>query len=554
MAGVAQAGNPAAEQLRLIAQLRWRIFANGLRGRRGKADLVARIISGILIGGGAFVFGFVLAAGSWAALHRHRPLILPAELWLVFLVWQLLPVFITGFGAQADLGLLLRFPVRYSTFVALTLAYGVTDPACIAALYWLAMILAGAALAAPAALLWAIPALGLFAVVNLLLSRSVFAWLDRWLAQRRTREILGVAFLLLMVGFQLIGPLTRRWGKRAESGFARIEPVQRVLPPGLSAYAIESGAGRGPLAAVSALGGLAGTAALFAWLLGVRLRAQYRGENLSEERREKAGPALFRGHRGAVARHRGWQLAGVSPTIAALFEKDLRYFLRNTTQYMALAAPVILVAVFSLNGGGRQQHRILGGAAFFPVSVGYCLLILSSLAFNSLGYDGAGVGMLFAAPVPFRDVLFSKNLLHGLLVSTEITLVSTVVIFLAGPPSPLIAAITLSGAVFVILASLTAGNLASLYFPRRLQFGATRRQNQSGVAMLVAVFVPATCIGFVAGVYALCRWAGSLGWALLVLAVLVVASFVVYRRVLVASSAIADRKRDVLMEELCKTQ
>ena len=31
---------------------------------------------------------------------------------------------------------------------------------------------------------------GSFAVFNILLVRAVFAWIDRWLAQRRTREIL----------------------------------------------------------------------------------------------------------------------------------------------------------------------------------------------------------------------------------------------------------------------------------------------------------------------------------------------------------------------------
>ena len=39
-----------------------------------------------------------------------------------------------------------------------------------------------------------------FAAFNILLVRAIFAWIDRWLAQRRTREILGAVF---MVGLAL---------------------------------------------------------------------------------------------------------------------------------------------------------------------------------------------------------------------------------------------------------------------------------------------------------------------------------------------------------------
>ncbi|HEV2378556.1 MAG TPA: hypothetical protein VG206_02025 [Terriglobia bacterium] len=545
MAGVNCLENQTADQLRLIAGLRWRIFVNLLRTRRGKADLAGRAVAGSFIGCGALGIGVLLAVGSWAGFHQNIPLLLPAALWFVFLAWQLLPVFITGFGAQADSSLLLRFPLRYSAFVALTLAYGLADPVTVAALFWLVMILAGIAVAAPGALLWAIPALFLFSIVNLLLSRAVFAWLDRWLARRRTREILGIGFFVLMMSFQLIRPLSERWGKRAVPTLARLTPIERPFPPGLAAYAVQSGHNGAAAPALLGLGGLLAFASGFGWLLGIRLRAQYRGENLSEAQREQAG-------RETTSVHRSWQLAGLSPVLAALVEKDLRYLLRNTAQYLNLAVPLILVFVFGLNGGTRARRSILGGAAFFPISVGYCLLVLSNLVYNSLGYDGAGVAMLFAAPVRFRDVLLSKNLLHGLLISIEILLVSILVSVLTGPPPPLTVVLTLAGALFVILLNFAAGNLLSLYFPRRLQFGTMRRQNQSGVAALTMFLVPGTAMGVATGVYGLCRWAGHAEWAVLALLGLAGVSFVVYQRVLAASCAIAGRKRDVIMEELCK--
>lgn len=545
MAGVNRLENQTADQLRLIAGLRWCIFVNLLRTRRSKADLVGRAVAGFFIGCGALGIGVLLAVGSWAAFHQNIPLLLPAALWVVFLAWQLLPVFISGFGAQADSSLLLRFPLRYSAFVALTLAYGLADPVTVAALYWLVMILAGIAVAAPGALLWAIPALFLFSVVNLLLSRSIFAWLDRWLARRRTREILGIGFFLLMMSFQLIRPLRERWGKRAVPTLALLTPIERPFPPGFAAYAVQSGHSGAAGPALLGLGGLLAFVGGFSWLLGIRLRAQHRGENLNEAPREGAG-------REATSAHRSWQLAGLSPALAALVEKDLRYLLRNTAQYLNLPVPLILVFVFGLNGGTRARHSVFSGAAFFPISVGYCMLVLSNLVYNSLGYDGAGVAMLFAAPVRFRDVLLSKNLLHGLLISIEILLVSILVSLLTGPPPLLIIVLTLAGALFVILVNFAAGNLLSLYFPRRLQFGTMRRQNQSGVAALTMFLVPGTAMGVATGVYGLCRWAGHAEWAVLALLGLAGVSFVVYQRVLAASTAIAARKRDVIMEELCK--
>ena len=547
MAGVTGVENPARNQLRLMADLRWRMFVNSLRTRRGKADLAGRIVAGAFIGVFVLGMGVALAVGSWAAFHQKIPLILTAELWVVFLVWQFLPIFITGFGAQADLGLFLRYPLRYPAFVALTLAYGMVDPVGVAALYWILMILAGAAVAEPGALPWAVLALALFAIVNLLLSRTIFAWLDCLLAQRRTREVLGIVFFLLLMSFQLIGPLTERWGKRAVPRLAQLAPLQRPLPPGLAAYAVEAGHCAKPLPAVAALGGLIATAAALGWLLSIRLRAQYRGENLSEGSREGTVREL-------EAPRAGWYLPGFSPGLGALVEKDLRYLLRNTSQYLNLAVPLILVFVFSLNGATRSQHRIFSGAAFFPISVAYCVLVLAGFVYNSLGYDGAGVAMLFAAPLDFRDVLLSKNLLHGVLVSIEILLISALVCFLSGPPPPLTVALTLAGAVFVILLNFAAGNLVSLYFPKRLQFGTVRRQSTSGVAMLTMILAPATAMGIAAGVYALCRWAGYPQVAVVALLLLAGVAFVIYRKVLAACSSIAARNRDVLMAELGKTQ
>lgn len=545
MAGVTSASG-GTDQLTLIAGLRWRMFVNSLRTGKAKVDLAGRVVFGIIIAVGVLGAGLLMAAGSWEALHSSQPLFLAGELWFVFLVWQFLPIFVTGFGAQADLGLLLRFPLPYSSYVLLTLAYGLLDPVAIAALYWLAMILAGVGVAAPGDLLWAVLALGAFAAVNLLLSRAVFAWLDRWLAQRRTREILGIIFFLLIMSFQFIQPLGERWGKQASVAIQRFAPVGSVFPPGMAAAAIET-AGQGQAGrALTALGGLAVFGLALGWVLGIRLRAQYRGEQLSEARREKTSAT-------PVTAHKSWRLAGLSPPVAALLEKDLRYMLRNTAQYLMLAVPLVLVFVFGLGGGGGRADRmpLAHSVFFFPSAVAYCMLIVLGPAYNILGYDGPGVAMLFAAPVRFRDVLVAKNLLYTLVFAVEVGAVYLGILLIHGTVDLTIVAVTLCAVCFALPLIFAAGNLVSLHFPKRLQFGAVRRQRASGIAVLITFGAQFVIIGLAAGIYLVSRWAGKLWMAGAAFLVLAVIALVIYRAAVEATSGIAERQREALMTELC---
>ncbi|MEJ2008263.1 MAG: hypothetical protein P8Z30_08930 [Acidobacteriota bacterium] len=536
-----------AGQLRLIAGLRWRIFVNSLRTGRGKVDLAGRVFFGLTIAGGVLGLGVVLGAASWEAFHSGHPEILAGGLWFIFLVWQFLPIFVTGFGAQADMGLLLRFPLPYSGFVLLTLAYGLLDPVSIAALYWLVMILAGIAIAAPGLLLWAIAALAAFAAVNLLLSRAVFAWLDRWLAQRRTREILGIVFFLLLMSLQFIQPISERWGKQATLEIHRFAPVESVFPPGMAASAIEGAQLGQDGLALMALGSLAVLGLAFAWVLNIRLRAQYRGEQLSEAPREKVAAT-----RKTV--HKGWRLAGLSPPVAALLEKDLRYLVRNTAQYLTLAVPLILVFVFGLQGGGSGEGPAMPLASssfFFPAAVAYCMLIVLGPAFNALGFDGPGVAMLFAAPVRFRDVMIAKNVLYTLVLVLEIAAVFVGISFVRGGVDPAIAAVTLSAVFFALPLNFAVGNLVSLHFPRRLQFGSIRRQRASGMAVLLTFSTQLAIMGFSVGIYLLSHWAGGMWMAGMVFLALAVLALIVYRQAVEASSGIAERHREALVTELC---
>ncbi len=181
-------------QLTAIAELRWRMFVNGLRSKRGKMELVSRVIVTAAFAFGGFG-GFAAATGaSWYVVSQGKAEYLALILWPIFFFWQVFPVMATAFTNNPDSGELLRFPLTYRSYFLIRLAYGYFDPASALGSVALFGVLLGTSVARPALFPWALLVLLTFALFNLVLMQTVFAWLERWLAQRRTREIMGVLF------------------------------------------------------------------------------------------------------------------------------------------------------------------------------------------------------------------------------------------------------------------------------------------------------------------------------------------------------------------------
>src|SRR6202163_1314361 len=181
-------------QLTAIAELRWRMFINGLRSRRGKMELASRILITVAFAVGGFG-GFTVATGSaWYFVSQNNAEYLAILLWPIFFFWQLFPVMSTAFTNNPDSAELLRFPVTYGSYFLVRLAYGFFDPASALGTVGLLGILLGVSIARPFLFPWALLVLWTFALFNLILMQTVFTWLERWLAQRRTREIMAVLF------------------------------------------------------------------------------------------------------------------------------------------------------------------------------------------------------------------------------------------------------------------------------------------------------------------------------------------------------------------------
>jgi ABC-2 type transport system permease protein len=562
VAGIAESGSMpvnggafsalARSQYRALAAMRWSTFRNSLRSQQGVFELGARTV--------AFAFyallGVLLAAGfgggTYAIVSTEKWELLPFVFWAVFLVWQVVPVSMASFQQQFDLAGLLRFPVGFGPFFLLHLIFGLVDASTILGVLCCAGIWIGIITVRPDLLILAALALAAFAVFNVLLVRAIAAWIDRWMAQRRTREIAGALFLLGLLSLQLLNPAFRpekhsrisaesraegiRWLKTAES-------VQRWLPPGLAARALQPGSRPKLVAAAQATGLLSVFALAAGGALGMRLRAEYRGENFGD------APSRRKEER----RSRSSLIDGSGP-IAAVIEKELRTVMRSMPLLYGLAAPLLMVFVLSSlfvrNGPAAGPSPSIA----LMVSLAYAIVGFTQLFYNNLGTDGVGIQILFLAPTPIRKVILAKNLFHALLFLVDAVLVCVVASLRLGRPAPASLAVAWAWLFFALPVHLAAGNLFSLKMPYRMNLGRISRQRGSQASALFSMLIQIAVLGIGVGIFMVCTYLGNVWLAVPVFLLLAAGSAFAWTRLIGDVDRIANQTRETLIATLARTE
>jgi ABC-2 type transport system permease protein len=542
-------------QLAAIAWLRWRLFLNSLRSTRGTLELLSRIVVSFAFAiggvGGAIGMGFA----AYLAISAGKPELLALPLWFVFIFWQVFPVMAMAFTNNPDSSDLLRFPLSYGSYFLVRLAYGAVDPATALGSLWSFGIFVGVGCAKPELLPWAFLVLLAFAAFNLLLMQMIFAWVERWLAQRRTREIMGILFVLLMLSFQLIGPLMRHFEGRSRPDVKRyvdvLTPVQGMLPPGLAADAIAQALYPHLMTAFSSLALLCAFVLGIGYCLHVRLRAQYRGENLSEV----AAASVVPQEKDRSLRL-GWNLPGFAAPVAAVFEKEIRYILRSGPMLLNLIMPLFVLVVFRFGAMNSARHSGLffsrAPDIAFPAAVGYTLLMLTNLAYNNFGGDVGGIQFFYASPVSFRDIVLAKNLTHASILAIEIVVAWIAVSFLYGPPALDVAVASLASLLFAAPINFAAGNLLSIYAPKKLDYSSFGRQRASQTTVLISLGVQIFVVGVGVSVFWIAKSYGNFWIATLILLVLAGISLSAYAMILNRMDGLALERREVLVAELCR--
>jgi ABC-2 type transport system permease protein len=540
-------------QLAAIARVRWQLFVNSLRTVRGRMEVVARGFMFLGFGMGAIIGSVGLGFTAWYFVSSGRVDWLPLLLWPVFLFWQLFPVMASAFTENVDSSNLLRFPLTFPSYFLIRIAYGSLDPSTVMGSLWLLGMSIGIAWASPLLFFSAAPVLLLFAIFNILLARMIFTWVERWLAQRKTREILAVFVLFVIIGIQFIGPLVRHFGNRSQPAVSRFAvqalPVERLLPPGLAGQTIAHSF-RGE--SVPALGSFAlfcGYTLAILWLLNLRLRAQYLGENLSEAVARTAAPAAKQKMR------LGWNIPGVPSAISAVIEKEFHYLSRSGPMLFTLVMPLVVLLIFRFTPGKSDSSSGMFGHSTdlaFPVGAAYAVLILTNLVFNSFGADAVGIQFYFVSPVRFREVLLGKNLTHSLVLAFEMLLVCAGASLMYGPPSWDIVLATVTGVFFALVVNLTVGNLLSVYAPKKIDLGALGRQRTSQVTALASLGIQAVVLGLCALALLAARAYQHIWLAAIIFVTLAAIATVFYVLVLNRIDAIALRRREAMITELCR--
>ena len=545
---IAPIGIPA--QIRAVAGLRWRILRNGLRRKSNRFDLLGVIFVSIF--GGIFVIGlcFAFFAGAYAFLSQGRAAWISLLFWGIFVFWQFFPIFSAGFGASFEFRSMLRFPLNLTSFYIISLAYGLADFSALACVCWLASMTFGVAAAKLAVLPATLLVVALFLLLNVTLERLVGSWLERLLSRRRTRELFFALFVLLMVSVNLINPIVNRYGIVLRPLPSRILPYLAWLPPSLAGKAIAAASQAHFSGWVVSSGGLLLYAAVFSVFLWRRFSAQYRGEELSETAR----PAPL-ATRTAVKREDALdRLSALSPQVTAIVRKEFRYLTRNSFSFFTLIVPPIMVLIFSgMFAGNRptSQHSI-SAEMLFPGIMAYLVLILMAPAYNCFAFEGRGIQTYFMAPLRFREVFLGKNLLLLSVLAVEMGLSLAMLAWRLGLPSPPVFLATLTAIMFAVVGQLSLANWSSLNFPRKLEFGQMRGQRQSGMAVLIAFGAQFLFGGVSAVILFGGRLTGNHWFPAEAFTLLAAAAVGGYFASLDALSRVAEKKKEVLIEALCR--
>ena len=548
----------ARAQYAALAAMRWSMFRNSVRSTKGAIEMGARTISIVVFSLMGIGMAFGLGAGAFFGVQKGQWLLLAVLFWGVLLIWQIVPITLAAFQQQFDMSSLLRFPLSFPTFYTLNLVFGLIDVSTIMGGFCCLGMWVGITAARPALSGWAALGLAIFASFNVLLVRAIFAWIERWLAQRRTREIVTAIFLVSILCLQFLNPAfgfvkytkpnspqaqAARTQRRTEFGpwIDRATALQNWLPPGLAARGIAGAADANPVQGLPLLALLALYAAAPGLALGFRLRAEFRGENLSE-----APARVQQQARG----NKGWRLDGSGP-VAAVLEKELLTLTRALPLLYGLGAPLLMVFIFA----GMFHTR---GAVRFPwllpVSLAYAFLGFTQLLYNNLGTEGAGIQVLFLSPTPFRTVILAKNLFHTALFALDALLVTIVASVRYGFPSATLLVATWAWLLFALPIHLSAGNLFSLWMPYRINLGRIGRQKGAQANALLSMVVQLGVLGVGIGVLFLAWYYKQLWIAIPVFLCLGGVSIFVWLRILALVDKIANQRREDLIAELVRTE
>jgi ABC-2 type transport system permease protein len=557
------------QQFRAIAWLRWRILANGFRRKGSTSELVGIIIVYPLFA--VLILALVFGAGTGAYFIASKDSLrfLSLLLWGIFVLCQILNIQLGQPGTTFDPTQLIRFPLGARTYTVIRLFFGVLTPANVVGTLMSLAVAVGITIALPGLWFYALLVMAIFAATNVLFSRMIFAWVDRWLSTRRAREIFGAVIFAVSLGIQwanfTFNPAYNRHGQKhgvsqqsigsAHTLYRQVHPFLTPLPPELTTNALLAAHRAAVLPYVGYTAACALFAALFLAVFALRMNTEYRGESLSDAangtRKPTKAAAVVRPTPVAVSalaaprtQVGGFALPG---PVVAMLGKEFLYIRRTMGVLFGLIMPIFLVLMLAGKVASRSNASWV-----FPAAVAYTLLAIGPLSYNSFGLEATGAQFYFLAPVRMRDILLAKNLFSFSMAMIEIVAVFGIICYVARVPSALTAIAAILWAVGTLALNTIFGNRRSITTPKKINPQRMANKQASQVSGFIALGVMSASGGFAAAVFAAAIWFRQ-EWLLVpVFLLFAAAGIFFYVRSLRTLDQFARDHREQLLTELTK--
>jgi hypothetical protein len=188
----------------------------------------------------------------------------------------------------------------------------------------------------------------------------------------------------------------------------------------------------------------------------------------------------------------------------------------------------------------------------FPGAAAYALLILTNLVYNSFGGDSGGIQFFYASPANFRHIVLGKNLTHAAILLATTAFAWIAVTYLYGAPHLAVTLATLAGLLFAAPLNFTAGNLLSLYAPKKRDFSTFGRQRVSQTTVLASFGMQIVIVGLGVVIFAVGKTYQNFWIACILFLMLAAVSIPIYFVVLRRMDRLAVERRETLLAELCR--
>ena len=540
-----------ASHLRLVWELRLMTGANRYRrvSNAAPAALGMVVLLGVAAALGVGAYS-LLAYPAVAASPLWSRFLLRAVTFLVSLVFVIWPVLSAGVDEHSELSRFATFPIRpIELFVASSLS-ALLEPRSLVFYPPIVGAMLGYAAQRPFPLVQGLGLVAAYFLFNVAWGRASLTLVLNVLRHRRSAEILGLFFLGSLFLASLAPPVDVSWLYalfREGAGLGAMGAVDEqfvrataralgAMPPCALALGLEHLAhfqDRRALGELLLLLFGAGAGFALSFVLLVRF---YRNTARPARRTRESANRDRSARDGAL-----W----------AMIEREASDFVRNPKARLLCAVPFFLCILLRLVHARDLAAAALGEPAdcwLVGVICSYAALVVgANFAQNVFAYDGPGLALLWAAPVPLRTLFVAKNAVHA----AGTMLISLVLVTFYGlyvqPVGLAEVAVGLLAPAVELPVLLCAGNFLSVLAPRKFHASLRRRDRPPPLATFVGLLTASVAMAPVGVVLRLAGDRRPGADTLLALAAVAGLAWYAWARLLPRACAVLEARRETVL-------